>query len=448
MFRKILVANRGEIALRIIRACKELGISTVAVYSKADTNALHTRLADEAICIGPAEAMQSYRNIPNVISAADVTGADAVHPGYGFLAEDGHFVEMCESIGLTFIGPTAANLMTLGDKAKTRAAMKAKGIPVIPGSDGEVADESLAQDIVDTIGYPVIVKACSGGGGRGLRVVYRPSELKKAFAAAQHEGMAINGREGVYIERYIDEPRHIEVQILVDHEGNTIFLGERECSIQRKYQKLIEETPSPAVSKSMRKELGRVATRAVQAVGYLNAGTIEFLLDQNQKFYFMELNPRIQVEHPITEMVTGVDIVKEQIRIAAGLPLQYRQKDIEVRGHSFECRITAECPERFVPSPGQIQQWHQPGGFGVRVDSGVDHESMVFPHYDSLIAKLIVHGNSREEAIAKMQCALDEFIVEGIKTTIPLHKRVFKDPDFQNGHLSTKFLERFISTTP
>jgi acetyl-CoA carboxylase biotin carboxylase subunit len=447
MFRKILIANRGEIALRIIRACKELGISTVAVYSKADTNALHTRLADEAICIGPADAMQSYRHIPNVISAADVTGADAVHPGYGFLAEDGHFVEMCESIGLTFIGPTAANLMTLGDKAKTRAAMKAKGIPVVPGSEGEIADESIAQETVDKIGYPIIVKACSGGGGRGLRVVYRPSELKKAFAAAQHEGMAINGREGVYIERYIAEPRHIEVQILVDHEGNTIFLGERECSIQRKYQKLIEETPSPAVTESVRKELGRVATRAVQAVGYLNAGTIEFLLDQDQKFYFMELNPRIQVEHPITEMVTGVDIVKEQIRIAAGLPLQYRQKDIEVRGHSFECRITAECPERFVPSPGQIRQWHQPGGLGVRVDSGVDDKSMVFPHYDSLIAKLIVHGNTREEAIAKMQCALDEFIVEGIKTTIPLHKRVFQDPDFRNGHLSTKFLERFISNT-
>ncbi len=446
MFRKILVANRGEIAIRIIRACKELGISTVAVYSKADTNALHTRIADEAICIGPADAMQSYRHIPNVISAADVTGADAVHPGYGFLAEDGHFVEMCESIGLTFIGPTAANLMTLGDKAKTRDAMKAHGIPVVPGSDGEIADESVAQDTADRIGYPVIVKACSGGGGRGLRVVYRPSELKKSFAAAQHEGLAINGREGVYLERYIAEPRHIEVQILVDHEGNTVFLGERECSIQRKYQKLIEETPSPAVNKSIRKELGRVATRAVQAVGYLNAGTIEFLLDRDQKFYFMELNPRIQVEHPITEMVTGIDIVKEQIRIAAGLPLQYRQKDIEVRGHSFECRITAECPERFIPSPGQILQWHQPGGLGVRVDSGVDDNSMVFPHYDSLIAKLIVHGNTREEAIAKMQCALDEFIVEGIKTTIPLHKRVFKDPDFQKGHLSTKFLERFIST--
>lgn len=446
MFRKILIANRGEIALRIIRACKELGINTVAVYSKADTNALHTHLADEAICIGPADPMQSYRHIPNVISAADVTGADAVHPGYGFLAEDGHFVEMCESIGLKFIGPTAANLMTLGDKAKTRAAIKAKGIPVIPGSEGEIADESIAQETSDKIGYPVIVKACSGGGGRGLRVVYRPSELKKAFAAAQHEGMAINGHKGVYIERYIAEPRHIEVQILVDHEGNTIFLGERECSIQRKYQKLIEETPSPAVTESVRKELSRIATRVAQAVGYLNAGTIEFLLDHDQKFYFMELNPRIQVEHPITEMVTGVDIVKEQIRIAAGLPLQYRQKDIEVRGHSFECRITAECPDRFIPSPGQIRQWHQPGGLGVRVDSGVDDESMVFPHYDSLIAKLIVHGNTREEAIAKMQCALDEFVVEGIKTIIPLHKRVFQDPDFRNGHISTKFLDRFIST--
>ena len=446
MFKKILVANRGEIAMRIIRACKELGISTVAVYSKADTNALHTRLADEAICIGPADAMQSYRNIPNVISAADVTGADAVHPGYGFLAEDGHFVEMCESIGLTFIGPTSANLSTLGDKAKTRDAMKAHGIPVVPGSEGEMTEESTAQKTADQIGYPVIIKACSGGGGRGLRVVYRPSELSKAFAGAQHEGMAVNGREGVYIERYITEPRHIEVQILADHKGHTIFLGERECSIQRKHQKLIEETPSPAVTKSIRKELGRVATRAVEAVGYLNAGTIEFLLDRDEKFYFMELNPRIQVEHPVTEMVTGIDIVKEQIRIAAGLPLQYRQKDIDVRGHSFECRITAECPERFVPSPGHIQQWHQPGGLGVRVDSGVGGDSMVFPHYDSLIAKLIVHGQSREEAIAKMQCALDEFVVEGIKTTIPLHKRVFQDPDFQKGHLSTTFLERFLST--
>tara|TARA_B100000315_G_scaffold259295_1_gene314768 strand:+ start:3335 stop:4681 length:1347 start_codon:yes stop_codon:yes gene_type:complete len=447
MFRKILVANRGEIALRIIRACKELKISTVAVYSKADANALHTRLADEAICIGPAEAMQSYRNIPNVISAADVTGADALHPGYGFLAEDGHFVEMCESIGLTFIGPTAANLTTLGDKAKTRAAMKSNGIPVVPGSDGEVADESIAQEIANKIGYPIIIKACSGGGGRGLRVVHSPSELKKSFAAAQHEGVVINGREGVYIERYIAEPRHIEVQILVDREGNTTFFGERECSIQRKYQKLIEETPSPAVSKKMRKELGRLATLAVQAVGYLNAGTIEFLLDQDKNFYFMELNPRIQVEHPITEMVTGVDIVKEQIKIAAGLALGYRQEDIEVRGHSFECRIAAECPEKFVPSPGKIKQWHQPGGFGVRVDSGVDAESIVLPYYDSLVAKLIVHGDSREEAITKMQCALDEFVVEGIKTTIPLHKRVFQDPDFQQGRLSTKFLDRFVSTT-
>ncbi len=447
MFKKILVANRGEIAMRIIRACKEMGISTVAVYSKADTNALHTQLADEAICIGPADAIQSYRNIPNVISAADVTRCDAVHPGYGFLAENAHFVEMCESIGLTFIGPTAANLATLGDKAKTRDAMKASGIPVVPGSEGEITDESAAQAIADEIKYPVIIKACSGGGGRGLRVVHRSSELKKAFAAAQHEGLAVNGRAGVYIERYIAEPRHIEVQILADHEGHTIFLGERECSIQRKYQKLIEETPSPAVDKSLRKELGRVATRAVQAVEYLNAGTIEFLLDRDNKFYFMELNPRIQVEHPITEMVTGVDIVKEQIRIAAELPLQYKQKDIEVRGHSFECRITAECPETFVPSPGQIKAWHQPGGFGVRVESGVDDQSMVFPHYDSLIAKLIVHGNTREDAMAKMRCALDEFVVEGIKTTIPLHKRVFQDPDFIKGHLSTNFLERFTATT-
>ena len=447
MFQKILIANRGEIALRIIRACKELGIRTVAVYSKADANALHTRIADEAICIGPADATQSYRNIPNVISAADVTGADAVHPGYGFLAENSHFVEICESIGLTFIGPTAINLTTLSDKAKTRDVMKANGIPTVPGSNGEVTDPSTARDIADAIGYPVIIKACTGGGGRGLRVVYRPSELEKACSAAQHEGVAINGRRGVYIERYIAEPRHIEVQIVVDHEGHTIVLGERECSIQRKYQKLIEETPSPAVSDSIRKELGRVAMRAVRAVGYRNVGTIEFLLDQDQKFYFMELNPRIQVEHPITEMVTGVDIVKEQIRIAAGFPLRYRQQDITVRGHSFECRITAECPERLVPSPGKIHHWHQPGGLGIRVESGVDATSMVFPHYDSLIAKLIVHGDSREDAVAKMQCALDEFAVEGIKTTIPLHKRVFQDPDFQQGRLSTKFLERFVSTS-
>jgi len=447
MFQKILIANRGEIALRVIRACKELGISTVAVYSKADTNALHTRLADEAICIGPADAMQSYRNIPNIISAADVTGADAIHPGYGFLSESSDFAEMCESIGLHFIGPTSGNLKTLGDKAKTRAAMKAHGIPVIPGSEGEITDESSAKEIAELIGYPVMIKACSGGGGRGLRIVHKPSELKKAFHASRHEGVAVNGSNGVYIEHYISSPRHIEVQILADHNAHTVFLGERECSIQRRYQKLIEETPSPAVTDKLRSKLGQFATRAVEAVGYLNAGTIEFLLDQDGKFYFMELNPRIQVEHPITEMVTGIDIVKEQIKIAAGLPLQYQQKDIEIRGHSFECRITAECPERFIPSPGQIQQWHQPGGLGVRVDSGVENNSMVFPHYDSLIAKLIVHGASRKEAIAKMQCALDEFVVKGIKTTIPLHKQVFQDPDFQKGLLFTKFLDRFTPTS-
>lgn len=444
MFKKILIANRGEIALRIIRACKELGIRTVAVHSDVDSNALHVRAADEHICIGPADSSLSYRNIPNVLSAAEVTGADAIHPGYGFLAENAHFAEVCESIGIRFIGPTSDHIAMMGDKAKAREIMGRRGIPLMPGT-GELKSEQEALEAARKIGYPVIFKASAGGGGRGMRVVNKEEDLPRAFQTAQAEAKASFGNDAVYLEKFFIEPRHIEVQILADEKGRTVYLGERDCSIQRRYQKLVEESPSPAIDERLRREMGNAAVEAVRSVHYRNAGTVEFLLDKDHNFYFMEVNSRIQVEHPVTEMVTGLDLIKEQIRIAAGQPLAYRQQDIRLIGHSIECRINAECPERFTPCPGTITRVHQPGGPGIRVDAAIESGSVVVPHYDSLIAKLISHGQNRDEAIARMRRALDEFVIEGIKTTIPLHGRIMNDPDFQKGRVSTGFLERFAA---
>lgn len=444
MFKKILIANRGEIALRVIRACKEMGISTVAVHSDVDANSLHVRAADEHVCIGPADSALSYRNIPNVLSAAEVTGADAIHPGYGFLAENAHFAEVCESIGVRFIGPTSDQIAMLGDKAKARDIMGRKGIPLMPGT-GELKSEQEALESARKIGFPVIFKASSGGGGRGMRVVNKEEDLARAFQTAQAEAKANFSNDAVYLEKFFIEPRHIEVQILADEKGRTVFLGERDCSIQRRYQKLVEESPSPVIDERLRREIGNVAVEAVRSVHYRNAGTVEFLLDKDHNFFFMEVNSRIQVEHPVTEMITGIDLIKEQIRIAAGQPLAFRQQDIKLNGHSIECRINAECPEKFTPCPGTVTRFHQPGGLGIRVDSAIEHGSIVVPHYDSLIAKLISHGQNRDEAIARMRRALDEFVIEGIKTTIPLHKRILSDPDFQKGRVSTGFLERFTA---
>lgn len=446
MFKKVLVANRGEIALRVIRACKELGIKTVAIHSEADANSLHVRAADERICVGPAEAALSYRNIPNVLSAAEITGADAIHPGYGFLSENAHFAEVCESIGIKFIGPTSENIALMGDKAKAREIVMRRGLPVTPGSPGELKSEQEAREAATKIGYPVIIKAAAGGGGRGMRVVNTAEELGRAFQAAQAEAKSTFGNDSVYLERYFLEPRHIEVQVVADHRGHVVHLGERDCSIQRRHQKLVEETPSPAVDEKLRREIGRVAVEAVKAVHYRNVGTVEFLLDKDRNFFFMEVNTRIQVEHPITEMVTGVDLIKEQIKLADGQALSFKQQDINLCGHSLECRINAEDPDKFTPSPGLVTKYSPPGGFGVRVDSAMESGVMVAPHYDSMIAKVITHGRDRQESIARMRRALDEFVIEGIKTTIPLHKRILSDPDFQKGHVSTTFLERFLTS--
>ena len=445
MFKKILIANRGEIALRIIRACRELGIKTVAIHSKADEHSLHVRFADQHICVGPADGSLSYRNVPNIISAAEITDSEAIHPGYGFLAENANFAEVCDSTGIKFIGPSPESIALMGDKAKAKETMIKAGIPVLPGSDGVVPTEDDAIRPAKDIGYPVIVKAVAGGGGRGMRVVHNENDLVNSFLMAQAEAYSAFGSNEVYIEKFFIEPRHIEVQILADEHGNTVYLGERDCSIQRRHQKLIEETPSPAVNPELRKKMGEIAVKAARAVGYKNAGTIEFLLDKSGNFYFMEMNTRIQVEHPITEMVTGIDIVKEQIRIAAGEPLSFKQDDIKINGHSIECRINAECPEKFTPSPGLITAYHTPGGIGVRIDSAVYANYTVPPYYDSLIAKLIVHANNREDAIVRMKRALEEYIIEGIKTTIPFHKKVLDDPDFNRGIFYTNFLERFNS---
>lgn len=445
LFKKILIANRGEIAVRVIRACKELGIKTVAIYSIIEKDSLHVRLADESICIGPANPTQSYLNIPAILSAAELTDSEAIHPGYGFLSENPHFAEACATSGITFVGPTSENLRLGGDKAKARQVLKRRGIPVVPGSDGPVASEEIALKVAKKIGLPVIIKASAGGGGRGMRIVREEQELSQAFHMAQREALASFGNSEVYVERYLPSIRHIEAQIIADGKGNVIHLGERDCSVQRRHQKLIEEAPSPIATEKFRKKIGDFAVRAAKAFKYKNVGTIEFIVDQEQNIYFMEINTRVQVEHPVTEELTGIDIIKEQIKIAAGLPLSYKQSQIKPSGHVIECRINAEDPERFIPSPGKITLFIPAGGPGVRVDTAAYAGWVVPPQYDSMIAKLIVKGKNREEAIAKMKRALDEFIVEGIKTTIPFHKKVFNHPDFIKGNFNTDFIERMAS---
>jgi len=443
MFKKILVANRGEIALRIIFACRELGIKTVAVYSEADENSLHVRFADEDICIGPARSADSYLNVPAIISAAEITGADAIHPGYGFLSESAYLAEVCEACHIRFIGPDPSVIRLLGDKAKARRAMKKAGVPMLPGSDGPVESEEAAAKIARDIGFPVIIKAVAGGGGRGMRIVKDAKDLGHAFRTAQREAEAAFGVGDVYIEKYLEAPRHIEYQILGDHHGNVVHLGERECSIQRRHQKLIEESPSLAVSDKVRRKMGAVVVDAARAVQYTNAGTFEFLMDEKGRFYFMEVNTRVQVEHPVTEFVTGIDIVKEQIRIAAGERLSFKQSEVTFTGHAIECRVNAEDPVTFVPSPGLIHAFSIPGGPGVRVDTAAHAECVIPPNYDSMIAKIIVHGRDRQEAIARMKRVLEMSVVEGIRTSIPLHLRILNEPDFVAGHLSTHFMERF-----
>jgi acetyl-CoA carboxylase, biotin carboxylase subunit len=445
MFKKILIANRGEVALRIIFACRELGIKTVAVYSQADENSLHVRFADEDVCIGPARSADSYLNVPAVISAAEITGADAIHPGYGFLSESAYLAEVCEACHIRFIGPEPQVIRLMGDKARARRVMRKAGVPILPGSDGPVETEEKALKVAKDIGYPVIVKATAGGGGRGMRVVQAASELSHAVKTAQREAEAAFGVADVYLEKYVESPRHVEFQILGDHHGNVVHLGERECSIQRRHQKLLEESPSPALSDKMRRKMGGIVIDAAKAVQYTNAGTFEFLMDSDGRFYFMEANTRLQVEHPVTEMVTGIDIVKEQIRIAAGERLSFKQGDVTFTGHSIECRINAEDPDTFVPSPGVIHVFSVPGGPGVRVETFAHSDCTISPYYDSMIAKIIVHGRDRQEAIARMRRTLEMTVIEGIRTTIPLHLRILNDPDFQAGKLSTSFMNRFQS---
>jgi len=442
VFRKILIANRGEIALRVICACKELGIGTVAVYSEADRNALHVKFADEAVCIGPPRSSESYLNIPHVISAAEITDVDAIHPGYGFLSENANFAEVCEASHITFIGPPPDMLRMMGEKEQARREMAAAGLPVVPGSDGLVADAETAAAEAQRIGYPVIIKASAGGGGRGMRMVRSREELLPAFETARNEAQQAFGVPDVYLEKFIERPRHIEFQILGDRYGNVQHLGERECSIQRRHQKLVEESPSPAVTPQMRADLGQKVVGALTKLGYTNAGTVEFLMDEDGSMYFIEMNARIQVEHPVTELVTGVDLIKSQIRIAAGERLEEAVGPVEFRGHSIECRINAEDPETFVPSAGRITAFQKAGGTGVRVDTAAHVDAVISPYYDSLIAKLIVHGRDRAEAVARMRRALGMFIIEGVKTSLPLHQRILADPDFEAGRLDTHFLER------
>jgi acetyl-CoA carboxylase biotin carboxylase subunit len=448
MFKKILIANRGEIAMRIIYACREMGIKTVAVYSEADENSLHVRFADEDVCIGPARSADSYLNVPAVISAAEITGADAIHPGYGFLSESAYLAEVCEACHIKFIGPDPQVIRLMGDKARARKVMKKAGVPVLPGSDGPVESEEKALRVAKEIGYPIIVKATAGGGGRGMRVVRAAGELSHAVKTAQREAEAAFGVGDVYIEKYVESPRHIEFQVLGDHHGGMVHLGERECSIQRRHQKLIEESPSPALTDKMRRKMGSTVIDAAKAVQYSNAGTFEFLMDPGGHFYFMEANTRLQVEHPVTEMVTGIDIVKEQIRIAAGERLGVKQGDVTFSGHAIECRINAEDPDTFVPSPGLIRAFSVPGGPGVRIETFAHAECIVSPYYDSMIAKVIAHGRDRSEAIARMRRALEMTVIEGIKTSIPLHLRILNDPDFVAGRLSTAFMEQFLARRP
>ena len=442
MFNKILIANRGEIALRIIRACKELGIATVAVHSEADANSLHVRFADEDVCIGPGPSSQSYLNIPQIISAAELTDTDAIHPGYGFLAENAYFAEVCESCDLKFVGPSAEMIRQMGDKVFARHSMAEAGLPVIPGSHGVIRDIKIAREAAKEIGYPLLFKAAAGGGGKGIRLVRQDKELEDAFRMAQAEAQGSFGNPALYIERYIEKPRHVEIQILADQFGNVIHLGERDCSIQRKHQKLVEESPSPAVDEELRQKMGAAAISGAKSIGYQSAGTVEFLLTPDRKFYFMEMNTRIQVEHPVTEMVVGIDLVKEQIRLAAGEKIRWEQKQIKLSGHAIECRINAEDPQRdFVPCPGTVSGLHIPGGPEVRIDTYLYVPYRIPPFYDSLLAKVITHGETREEAINRMQRVLEEVIIEGVPTTIPLHQKIMKDPNFRRGWVDTTYIE-------
>ncbi len=446
MFKKILIANRGEIALRIICACKELGIKAVAVYSEPDRNSLHVRFADEALCIGPARAGESYLHIPAVISAAEIANVEAIHPGYGLLSENANFAHVCEASGLKFIGPPPEIIRMMGEKDKARQAMKSCGVPILPGSDGVIATEREALQWAQKVGFPVIVKASAGGGGRGMRIIRSAEELPHMFSAANSEAASAFGNGDLYMEKFIERPRHIEFQILADEHGNVVSLGERDCSIQRRHQKLVEESPSPSVSPELRARINGILEKTMRDIGYVNAGTVEFLMDEDGSLYFIEMNTRIQVEHPVTEFVTDVDLVKSQILIAAGAKLtDIVQQPIVSRGHSMECRINAEHPEKFTPSAGRITVFNTPGGIGVRVDTAQYQEGVVPPYYDSLIAKLIVRGKDRPEALTRMRRALDMFIVEGIHTSIPLHKRIMQDPDFVEGTYDTKFMERFLA---
>ena len=445
MFKKVLIANRGEIALRVIRACRELDVATVAVFSEADRESLHVRLADESVCIGPPAPAHSYNHIARIISAAEVTGADAIHPGYGFLSENAHFADVCGSCGFAFIGPTPEMIRRMGDKAEAKRTMKAAGLPLVPGSEGILESVEEGASLAKQIGYPVIIKASAGGGGRGMRIAWDERQLRTGFGIAQAEAGAAFGNKAVYLEKYITKPRHIEFQLFGDGQGGVVHLGERECSVQRNHQKLIEEAPSSFLTPEQRREIGALAASGAASIGYRNAGTIEFLFDEDGSYYFMEMNTRIQVEHPVTEEVTGVDLVKEQLLVAAGEPMSFRQDDLEWTGHAIECRINAEDFEHgFRPSPGKVTYWYKPGGPGLRVDSHVYGGYSIPPYYDSMIGKLIAHGKDRAEAIRRMEIALEEMIVDGIKTTIPFHLLALRHPRFRAGDLDTRFVEQLL----
>ena len=444
MFDKILIANRGEVALRIHRACKEMGIQTVAVHSTADNDAMHVRLADESVCIGPPRALDSYLNVPAIVSAAIIANADAIHPGYGFLSEDAEFASIVEEHGFTFIGPSPDHIRLMGDKIAARKAVMDVGVPVVPGSDAAITDDRQALRVADEIGYPVLVKAAGGGGGRGMKVAESRDDLAEAIAMARSEAMASFRNDTVYLEKYLGAPRHIEIQVIADNSGNVVHLGERDCSLQRRHQKVVEEAGSPALNADQRATLGSIACDAVARLGYRNAGTFEFLYENGQ-FYFIEMNTRLQVEHPVTEMITGVDVVREQIRVAADAPLSFSQDDVIFSGHAIECRINAESPETFVPSPGRITEYHPPGGLGVRVDSALYSGYTVPPHYDSLVSKLIVHGRSRNECLMRLRRSLEEYVIGGIETTIPLLERIVHAPDFVNGDYDIHWLEKFAA---
>jgi acetyl-CoA carboxylase biotin carboxylase subunit len=443
MFRKILIANRGEIALRVICACKELGIPTVAVYSTADQNSLHVRFADEAVCIGPPPSIDSYLNIPAVISAAEITNADAIHPGYGFLAESAYFAEVCEACGLTFIGPSPEVIRLMGNKEVARKVMREAGVPIMPGTDKIKGPMPAVLEQAEEIGYPIILKASNGGGGKGMRIVNSAAELPEAIEVARNESQAAFGSSDIYMEKYLATARHIEFQVLADVYGNVVHLGERECSVQRRYQKLVEEAPSTYITPDLRAEVGNLVVKAMQQVNYTNVGTLEFIFDDHGRYYFMEMNTRIQVEHPVTEMITGVDLVKQQIRVAARERLGFRQEDIVFLGSAIECRINAECPDTYLPCPGKLNAFHPPSGCGVRVDTAAYNECVITPYYDSLIAKLIAFAGSRSEAIGRMKRALEMTIIEGVKTTIPLHQRILNEADFLEGRITTRFLDRY-----